>query len=149
MTNRLAALVVALAIGSPTLAHAMIPDPKFASVAPTRALADARAATEIRQRDDGAAARIAELEATIARMEEAARREARIRDLGVQARFEQTDRKIREVVGRLQVFVGCLILLLVALFVWVSDLARRETRTEARTATRESVAVTPRSSRLG
>jgi hypothetical protein len=149
MRNRLAALALVAAMALPAVAGANIPDSTFASVAPTRALVDARAATEMRSRDDVAAARITELEATIARMQDAERREARIRDNAIQARFEETDRKIMEVVGRLQLFVGCLILLLVALFVWVGELARRDTRGTAPTTARPGMAVTPRSSRLG
>jgi hypothetical protein len=133
----------------PAVAGASIPDPSFASVAPTRALADARAATEMRSRDDVTAARITELEATIARMQDAERREARIRDNAIQGRFEETDRKIMEVVGRLQLFAGCLIVLLVALFVWVGEVARRDTRARAPNTTRPGMAIAPRSRRLG
>jgi hypothetical protein len=145
----LAALGFAAVMTLPAIAGAYIPDATFASLAPTRALADARAATEMRSHDEVAAARITELEATIARMQEAERREARIRDNVIQGRFEETDRKIMEVVGRLQLFVGCLIVLLVALFVWVGELARRDARAKVPTQTRPGMAAVPRSRRLG
>jgi hypothetical protein len=149
MSSRLATVALSAVLVIPALARAKIVEPTFASVAPTRALADARAATEMQPRDDVAAARIAELEATIARMQESERREARIRANLIQGRFEETDRKIMEVVGRLQLFVGCIVLLLVALFVWVGELARRDARSKVPNTARPGMAVAPRSRRLG
>jgi hypothetical protein len=143
----LARLLLSAAIGLPSVAVANVPDPTFASVAPTRALADARAAIELPRRDDGSATRLAEMEATIARIQEAEHRDARIRDNVVQARFEETDRKILEVVGRLQLFVGCLVLLLVALFVWVSEIARRDACSKVPSVT--EIGVARHSGRLG
>jgi len=132
MTLRSAVLALAVAILVPVTAGAKIPsDRTLASLAPSRALDEARAASETHAvHEEGAATsaiaeRLARVEERLTRLEEADGHQLRARDNLIQARFEETDRKIIEVVGRLQIFVGCLIVLLLAIFVWLAELARR------------------------
>ncbi len=145
-------LFAAIAL-APVPASAKISERIVASVAPSRALDEARAASETQPRGDANAIAIAErlarVEERIARLEEDERHQARARDNLIQARFEDTDRKIIEVVGRLQVFVGCLIVLLLAIFMWLAELARRGRPARAAKAPRVAIAAAPRSSRHG
>ena len=126
MKFRFVTLLQAAAVLTPVLAAAAIHTPTLAAIEPPRVLSDARPpVAEIRQVGDGLQKEVAGLRADVARLEEALRREARLRDSWVQARFEEDHRKIVEVVSRLQIFVGCLIVLLLAIFIWLAELSRR------------------------
>ena len=142
----LLSLVVAIA---PSKTTVTIPEPVLASVTPSRAHDEARDVSETNPRENMIAQRLAELEKKLAEREEADRHDARVRDNLIQARFEETKRKINEVVGRLQIFVGCLIVLLLAIFVWLAELWRRTRPAKAVKAARVAVAAAPRSSRVG
>ena len=141
-------VLLALAI-SPNRAGATFHEPRLASIAPGRALEEARAASETHPRESVIAERWARLEEKIAQLEEADRHAARARDNLIEARFEETDRKISEVVGRLKIFVGCLIVLLLAIFLWLGELSRRHRPVKTTTTPRVPIAAAPRSSRLG
>ena len=115
-------------LGSAVSASAAIPGRKLAAIEPPRMASDASPSVEGHSSpaspDPAVRQKLDQLEATVKRLEETMHREARLRDNWIQARFEETDRKIIEVIGRLQLFVGWLIVLLLVIFVWLVELTR-------------------------